>query len=146
MFKVCKILAFVYWIAKKLHCRCSTRSWIPIPLTLMMHQSPCSCAFIVGFQQILYIGFHAYLTYFRNQCFHCFKQNKRYLRMVSKIGKNRCMVSVWKFTKILWEQNFFLHLCWINLDGGSWNDLGEAIFVTTLSIFHSNRNSQHPIK
>ena len=33
-----------------------------------------SCAFIVGFQQILYIGFHAYSTYCRNLCFHYFEQ------------------------------------------------------------------------
>ena len=31
-------------------------------------------AFIAGFRQILCIGFHAYLTYFRNSCFHCFEQ------------------------------------------------------------------------
>ena len=31
-----------------------------------------SCAFIVD--QILHIGFHAYLTYFTNLCFHDFNQ------------------------------------------------------------------------
>ena len=36
--------------------------------------------------------------------------------MLTKIGKNRCMISVWKLAKILWEQNFFLHLWDINLD------------------------------
>ena len=41
--------------------------------TLEQHQS-CYCVFIVGFQQIWYIGFHAYLTYFRNSCLHCFDQ------------------------------------------------------------------------
>ena len=38
------------------------------------HLSCCSSAFIVGFEQILYIGFHAYLIYFRNSCLHCFEQ------------------------------------------------------------------------
>ena len=43
---------------------------LPTPLKMTMktpkqHQSR-SCAFIVGFEQILYIDFHAYLTYFRN--------------------------------------------------------------------------------
>ena len=37
------------------------------------HQS-CYSAFIAGFQQIRYIGFHVYLTHFRNSCFHCFEQ------------------------------------------------------------------------
>ena len=36
------------------------------------HHSRHSCAFIV--YQILYIGFHAYLTYFTNSCFHYFEQ------------------------------------------------------------------------
>ena len=34
------------------------------------HQSNRFCAFI---ERILYIGFHAYLTYFTNSCFHCFE-------------------------------------------------------------------------
>ena len=74
-----KILAFVHWIAKKLHCRCSTRSSIPTLLKLTIktpeqHHSRRSCVFFVD--QILYIGFYAYLTYFKNSCFHCFKQVK----------------------------------------------------------------------
>ena len=38
------------------------------------NQSFRSCAFIVDFEQILSIGFHAYLTYFANSFFHCFEQ------------------------------------------------------------------------
>ena len=38
------------------------------------HQSRCSSAFIVGFEQILCIGFHAYLTYFRISYLHYFQQ------------------------------------------------------------------------
>ena len=65
-------------LEKKLHYRCSTRAWIPTPLKLVMktpeqHRSCCSCPFIVGFQQIFYIGFHAYSTYFRNSFIHCFE-------------------------------------------------------------------------
>ena len=33
-----------------------------------------SCAFIFDFEKILFIGFHAYLTYFANSCFHCFEK------------------------------------------------------------------------
>ena len=48
-------------------------------------------------------------------------------------------------------QNFmgtelFLTFVGINLDRVVEIIWGGAIFVTTLSLFHSNRNSQHPIK
>ena len=90
-----KIWAFVYWIAKtKLHRRCSTSVWIPAPLKLIMktpeqYQSPCYCAFIVGFQQILYIHIHvyAYLTYFRNSCFHFFEQGNATWEWYQKLKK-----------------------------------------------------------
>ena len=51
-----------------------------------------------------------------------------------------------KFAKILWGQNFFLHL-WG--DKPLWGELklyGGVIVVTTLSSFHLFRNSQHPEK
>ena len=38
------------------------------------HQSRRSCAFIVGLEQIFYVGFHSYLTHFRNSFFDCFEQ------------------------------------------------------------------------
>ena len=51
-----------------------------------------------------------------------------------------------KFAKILWGQNFS-YICWgINLHGGSKNYMGGVIFITTLSLFHFFRNSQHPEK
>ena len=61
-------------LQRKLHCRCSTGSSIPTPLKLSIktpeqYHSCCSCALRVDFEQILYIGFHAYLAYF-----HCFEQ------------------------------------------------------------------------
>ena len=71
-----KISAFVHWISKKLYRRCSTGSSIPTPLKLLIktpeqHHSSRSCVFVVD--QILCIDFHAYLTYFRNSCFHRFE-------------------------------------------------------------------------
>ena len=59
--------------------KCSARSSIPTPTKLTIktpeqHHSHRSCAFTVDFEQILYIGFHAYWTYFTNVCFHCFEQ------------------------------------------------------------------------
>ena len=64
-----KILAFILGIEKKLQRKCLTRSSIPTPLKLTIKTSEqqllyCSCAFIVDFEQILFIGFHAYLTLF----------------------------------------------------------------------------------
>ena len=38
------------------------------------HQLCYSCGFILNFEQILILGFHAYLRYFTNSCFHCFEQ------------------------------------------------------------------------
>ena len=54
---------------------------------------------------------------------------------------------IWKFTKISWGQNFFLHL-WGNkyLWEGELKIYGGSIFITTLSLFHFFRNSQHPEK
>ena len=86
-----KILAFVHCITKeKLHCRCSTWSSIPTPLKLSIktaeqHQLHRSCAFIVD--QILYIGFHAYLTFFTNSYFHCFEQVKAIWEGFQKLKK-----------------------------------------------------------
>ena len=122
MFKVCKILAFVYWIAKKLHCRCSTRSWIPIPLTLMMHQSPCSCAFIVGFQQILYIGLHEYLTHFRNPRFHCFKQINAIWEWYQKLEKIDPWFLFENSTKFR-ECRIFSYICW------GWTSMGRVKII-----------------
>ena len=71
-----KMSAFVHWIAKKLHLRCSTRSSILTPLKLLLkipeQHSRCSYAFIVG--QILYFDSYAYLTCFRNSYFHFLEQ------------------------------------------------------------------------
>ena len=86
-----KILAFVHCITKeKLHCRCSTGSSILTPLKLSIktaeqHQLHRSCAFIVD--QILYVGFHAYLTFFTNSYFHCFEQVKAIWEGFQKLKK-----------------------------------------------------------
>ena len=37
-------------------------------------QQSRSSAFIVDFEQILYLDFHGYLTYSRNSCFPCFEE------------------------------------------------------------------------
>ena len=58
------------------------------------HQTSRSCGFIVGFKQIMYIGFHAHLTYFRNSCFHCFEQVNAICQRHQKLKKYRCMVFV----------------------------------------------------
>ena len=55
--------------------------------TPKQHQSPRSCAFIVGFQQILYNGIHTYLKYFRKSCFHCFKQVNAIREWYQKLKK-----------------------------------------------------------
>ena len=52
-----------------------------------LHQPPCSGSFFVGFQQILYIGFHAYLTYFKSSCFHYFKQINAMWELYQKLEK-----------------------------------------------------------
>ena len=49
------------------------------------HQSPRSCAFIVGFQQTLVL--HAYLTYFRNSGFTCFEQVNNIWEWYQKLKK-----------------------------------------------------------
>ena len=51
---------------------------------------------------------------------------------------------IWKLAKILWGLNFFLDL-WG--DKPLWGELklyGRVIFITTVSLFHFFRNSQHP--
>ena len=53
---------------------------------------------------------------------------------------------IWKFAKILWWQNFFLHL-W--QDKPLWVELktnGGVIFITILLHYHFFRKSQHPEK
>ena len=70
-----------------------TGSSIPTPLKLTIKTSEqqllcCPCAFIVDFEQILSIGFYAYLTYFTNTCFHCFEQVIT-MGKVLKTEKNR---------------------------------------------------------
>ena len=46
-----------------------------------------SWAFIVDFKQIFFIGFHAYLTYFTNSCFHCFEQVNTIWKRFQKLKK-----------------------------------------------------------
>ena len=56
---------------------------------------------------------------------------------------------VWKFANILWRQNFFLHLwqdksLWVELKA-KWGS-NIYYYITTLSLFHFFRNSQHSEK
>ena len=54
---------------------------------------------------------------------------------------------IWKFAKILWGWNFFLHLWGIKLYGkGGVKNIWGVIFITTVSLFHFFRNTQHPEK
>ena len=53
---------------------------------------------------------------------------------------------IWKSAKILWEQNFFLHLWEDQPLWGALKLYGEVIFVTALSLFHLFRNSYNPEK
>lgn len=62
---------------QKLHRRYSTGSSISTSLKLMIktpeqHHWHRSCAFIVEFDQILYIGFHKYFAYYINSCVYYF--------------------------------------------------------------------------
>ena len=64
---------------KKLQRTCPAGSSVPKPLKLTrkipeQHVLCCPCAFYVDFEQIYFTGFHAYLTYLTNSCFHCFEQ------------------------------------------------------------------------
>ena len=51
------------------------------------HHSRRSCAFIGAFEQIFYIDFHAYLTYFTKSCFHCFEQVNSIWEWFQKLKK-----------------------------------------------------------
>ena len=53
---------------------------------------------------------------------------------------------IWKFGKILWGQNFFLNLWGDKCQWGELKLYGGSIFITTISLFHFFRNSQHPEK
>ena len=57
-----------------------------------------------------------------------------------------CSDLIWKCAKLLWIQ-FFSYICGgINLYWGSQNYMGGVIFISTLSLFHFLKNSQHPEK
>ena len=62
------------------------------------HRSRCSSAFIVGFEQILNIGFHAYLTYFRSSYLHYFQQVNATWEGYQKLKKNRWFNTLLKFS------------------------------------------------
>ena len=141
-----KILAFIYWVAKRLHRRCSTRSWIPDNGDVWITSITLFLCFYCWLSTSLYIGLYAHLTYFRNSCFHCFKQINAMWEWYQKLEKIDAWFLFEHSPKFLWDQDFFLDFFGINLDVWSWNYLGAAIFVTTLLLFQSNRNSQHTIK
>ena len=61
------------------------------------YQSHCCGAFIADFEQILYNGFHAYLTCFRHSCFHCFEQVNAIWEGYQKLKKTDGLMSFSNF-------------------------------------------------
>ena len=92
------------------------------------HHPRHSCALIV--HQILYIGFHAYLTYSTNSCFHCFEQVSNFWGWFQKL-KNRWLNTLLKCSI---RKSFGIKKYFANNNGDS--RINEMLYSVKLRIIN----------